>query len=188
MAMPLSTPYPSRSIWTVEDLAQLPDDGNRYEILHGDLLVTPMPRLVHQDVAVSLTVALSNWCRANSGWRVLATGGVYISETSWLEPDVAVYPVPAHDGTSSWRDLPAPLLVVEVLSPSTTKTDRHRKRPAYLAHGVGEVWLVDPDTRTIERWTSASEFPELHRGSIRWSPVPDAPEFVIEDAELFGPP
>ncbi len=158
--MPDTRPYRSpsldRTVWTAADLEAIPDDGNRYEILHGELLVTPLPSTGHQRIAVCLTVLTVMWCRAHTGWTVLAPGGVHISETTWLEPDLALYAAP-ESANLSWREMPPPLLVVEVLSASTRRRDRHRKRPTYLSHGVGELWLVDQGTRTIERWTSASE-------------------------------
>ena len=186
MAMPLSPPIPPRSLWTVEDLEQLPADGNRYEILHGELLVTPMPAVWHQRIAFRLTGSIAQWCRANAGWECFAPSGVFINETTWLEPDLAVYPVPAGRAIADWRQMGPPALVIEILSPSTTKTDRHRKRPAYLAHGVAEVWLVDIDTQTIEQWTAHSEFPHPHRTTIAWTPSDGAPELTIQLAELFG--
>lgn len=185
--MPALPPFPDRTMWTVADLEQLPDDGNRYEILHGELLVTPLPSTGHQGVAARLCVLLAIWCRAHTGWRYLSPGGVYISETTWLEPDVAVYPSPEYDNRP-WRELPPPLLVAEVLSPSTSARDRHGKRPAYLAHGVDQVWIVDQHARTIECWTAASEFPETCRESVVWMPDKDLPALVVTTAELFGPP
>lgn len=188
MAMPLSPPIPPRSLWTVDDLERLPDDGNRYEILHGELFVTPMPVKWHQRVAARLSGRLSNWCDANPGWEYFATGGVYINQTTWLEPDLAVFRVSTHDDASDWRAAQPPLLVIEILSPSTAKRDRHRKRPAYLAHGVAEVWLVDIDARTFERWTARSEFPELHTNTKTWSPSTDLSPLTIEFDKLFAPP
>ena len=189
MAMPDTRPYrspsPDRTVWTVADLEAIPDDGNRYEILHGELLVTPLPSTGHQRIAMRLSVLTVMWCRAHNGWTVLAPGGVHISETTWLEPDLAVYTVP-ESANLSWREMPPPLLVVEILSPSTRRRDRHRKRPTYLSHGVGEVWLVDQDTRSIERWTAASEFPETLRDGITWTPGGAPPPLVVSDAELFG--
>jgi Uma2 family endonuclease len=133
-----------------------------------------------------LLVALANWCREHTGWRYLSPAGVYISETTWLEPDVAVYPSPEFLNLP-WREMKPPILVAEVLSPSTAKRDRHRKRPAYLAHGVVEVWIVNESARTIERWTAASEFPEIFQESITWAPDATKPALVIEMVELFGP-
>ncbi len=111
---------------------------------------------------------------------------MYISETTWLEPDIAVYSSPEFDELP-WQPPPPPLLVVEVLSRSTQRRDRHRKRPAYLSHGVGEVWLVDKRSRFIERWTVASELTKTYVGSVRWSPSADYPPLVITADELFGP-
>lgn len=186
MAMPISPSTPDRGVWTVADLERLPYDGNRYEILYGELLVTPLPSAGHQGVAARLFVNLAIWCRAHTGWRYLSPGGVYISETTWLEPDIAIYPDPEYL-QQTWREMPPPVLVVEVLSPSTKKRDRHRKRPAYLAHGVSEVWIASEKDRTVERWTAASEFPESFRDTITWTPAATQPTFVMSYAELFGP-
>ncbi len=186
MAMPISVTVPPRSLWTVADLEQLPDDGNRYEILHGELLVTSLPSADHQRAALALAATLFNWCSAHTQWTCMAPGGVPLDNTSWLAPDIAVYPVPPQVRGLSWRELPPPVLVIEIISPSTAKIDRHRKRPAYLANGVDEVWLVDIDTRTIERWTAASEFPEPQQGSITWAPTDAVPSLVIEADALFG--
>ena len=186
MAMPDTRAISERTMWTVADVDALPDDGNRYEILHGELLVTPLPSSGHQGIAMRLCLLIGPWCRAHTGWRILAPGGMHVSETNWFAPDLAVYPEPEYSNLS-WREMSTPLLVVEILSRSTAKRDRHRKRPAYLANGVGEVWLVNGETRTIERWTAASEFPEINAGSITWSPDANLPPLVVPELELFGP-
>ena len=181
-----SPPFPKRSIWTVDDVERLPNDGNRYEILHGELLVTPLPSNGHQGLVVRLIVLLSAWCQTHTRWAIRSPGGVLVSATNWFEPDIAVYAAPEFSRLS-WRDLPPPRLVVEVLSPSTRRRDRHGKRPVYLAHGVGEVWLVDDATRTVERWTAASEFPETLREIFSWTPDAAYPSMVATADELFGP-
>jgi Uma2 family endonuclease len=180
-------PLPVRGTWTVADLEQLPDDGKRYGILHGELFVTPPPSLGHQGIAMELAFLLKGWCLANAPWTVLAPGGIYMTEKDWCEPDVCVYTVP-HSGGRTWRDLPPPILAVEILSPSTARRDRKQKRPAYLTHGVREVWLIDERTRTVERWTTASDTPEVMQATITWTPDPTLPTLVIQEAELFGPP
>ncbi|WP_373063250.1 Uma2 family endonuclease [Gemmatimonas sp.] len=74
-----------------------------------------------------------------------------------------------------------------MLSPFTRKRDRHGKRPVYLAHGVGEVWLVDDATRTVERWTAASEFPRTLYELFTWTPDAASPSMIMTADELFGP-
>ena len=75
-------PLSERTLWTVADVDALPDDGNRYELLHGDLLVTPLPSSRHQGIAGLLYIFVTLWRRANIGWRVLAPGGMHFSETN----------------------------------------------------------------------------------------------------------
>ena len=185
-ARPVTHPGSEHTIWTVADLERLPDNGTRYEILHGELLVTPFPSNGHQGVSGRLFVRLSLWCTANTGWACRTPGGVYIRETTWLEPDIAVYSAPEYSALP-WREMPPPLLVVEVASPRTRRRDRHRKRPAYLAHGVREVWTVEEAERVIERWTAASEFPETSHDGITWAPDAALPPLVVTADELFGP-
>ncbi len=180
-----SPPVPARGVWTVSDIEQLDRDGRRYEVLHGELLVTPMPSMRHQEGAGELYRKLADWCDANTGWRCYTPAGLFVSETTWLEPDIAVFPV-KRAASMDWKSAPIPVLVVEVLSPSTRHRDRYRKRAACLAHGVGEVWLLDMVARTVERWTSASEFPQLHTDGITWTPVAAAPSLVLKADALFG--
>jgi len=178
-------PAPAGAVWTRADLDQFPRDGRRYEVLHGELLVTPPPSFAHQLAATELARAIGNWCAAHTQWSVMAPSGFYVSETTWLEPDVAVFPV-APSMSLTWQTAPIPVLVVEVLSPSTRVRDRHAKRAAYLAHGVREVWLLDIPARTVERWTSASEFPDTHPSGITWTPVATAPSLELSADVLFG--
>lgn len=190
--MTMPEPLPDRhsgsenTIWAVADLDQSPESGNRYELLHGERLVNPFPSNGHQGVAGRLFVRLANWCSAHSDWACRTPAGVYISETTWLAPDIAVYAAPEY-AAIPWRELPPPLLVVEVESPFTRRRDRHRKRPAYLAHGASEVWTISEATREIERWTAASEFPEMCRDGITWAPDAAAPPMLVTADELFGP-
>jgi len=178
-------PAPAGDVWTLADLDQFPRDGRRYEVLHGELLVTPPPSFGHQLAATALARAIGNWCTAHARWSVMAPSGFYVSETTWLEPDVAVFPV-APSMSLTWQTAPIPVLVVEVLNPSTRRRDRHAKRAAYLAHGVREVWLLDIPARAVERWTSASEFPETHPAGITWTPVATSPALELSADVLFG--
>ena len=128
--------------FTEDDLAAMPDDGHRYELVDGALLVTPAPDVRHQTSVVALT-ALLHAARERGRHRVLvAPTDVRLSPTTILQPDVLV--ARESDLTEARVDR-APLLAVEVLSPNTRLTDLGTKRLAYEAAGVPAYWLVDPD-------------------------------------------
>ncbi|HKN97781.1 MAG TPA: Uma2 family endonuclease [Pseudonocardiaceae bacterium] len=126
--------------FTVRDLEAFPDDGNRYELLDGMLLVSPAPGFRHQKVVLKLAALLDAVCP--DGMHVLpAPFGVQPNESTELQPDVLV----TRDEDVTEKNLPvAPLLAVEVLSPSTALIDRNTKKAAYLRMGVPSYWVIDP--------------------------------------------
>lgn len=134
------TSIPVADDFTVDDLDSLPDDGNRYELLEGELLVTPAPRVVHQAVSVQLTVLLAG--ALPPGLRLLhAPTDVRFGPRRQLQPDLLVVQDEGLDGA---RVESVPLLVVEVLSRGTRSRDLVIKRRAYEQAGVPSYWLVDP--------------------------------------------
>ena len=144
MAMAATIPY-----YTVADLDHFPHDGNRYELLDGVLLVTPAPGAVHQAIALRIATMLMNALGTPGHARIFGPGAVSFPPRTQLEPDVLV--VPARFPLSDrWQDYTEHWLAVEVYSPSSRVYDREFKRDAYLALGVGEVWLVDRDDRRVE--------------------------------------
>ncbi len=139
MALPWGAPL------TEDDLATMPDDGHRYELLDGALLVTPAPNVSHQRFVTRLLVLLDG--ARQQGLEVfVAPTDVRLSSITVLEPDVLV--VRTADLTPARVEGP-PLLVVEVLSPSTRRIDLGSKRLAYEAAGVPAYWLVDPDVPSL---------------------------------------
>ena len=134
-ALPFARPL------TRADLEAMPDDGHRYELLDGVLLVSPAPRWPHQDVLGNLYVLLKLACPP--GLAVgLAPFAVAFADDTELQPDIFV----ARRSDITERDLPVPpLLCVEVLSPSTRRFDLLLKRDRYQEAGVPSYWLVDPD-------------------------------------------
>ena len=130
---------------TEDDLAEMPDDGHRYELLEGALLVTPAPNIRHQVCVVSL-VALLRTARIEGHLVLVAPTDVRLSAVTVLQPDVLVAR-PA-DLTPARLEA-APLLAVEVLSPSTRLIDLGSKRLAYEAAGVPAYWLVDPEVPSL---------------------------------------
>lgn len=127
--------------WTVEDLADFPDDGLRYELLDGALLVSPAPTMPHQDAALSL-YALLRSARPPHLKVLGAPLDVRLSPTRLVQPDVLV----VRRVDAQGRTLAGiPVLAVEVLSPSTRLRDRSLKRAAFEEAGVASYWLLDPD-------------------------------------------
>jgi Uma2 family endonuclease len=129
---------------TVDDLERTPDDGNRYELVDGVLVVTPAPDYNHQLVASRLNFLLMLQCPA--GFNAVTPVGVNIRRDHHRIPDVAVVRTADMTGGKKYPDTP-PVLVVEVASPSTAKQDRTSKKDEYAAFGVDAYWLVTPDRR-----------------------------------------
>ncbi|MGH3697451.1 MAG: Uma2 family endonuclease [Pseudonocardiaceae bacterium] len=126
--------------FTVHDLETMPDDGRRYEIIDGTLLVTPAPGWSHQEMSGALYVVLHAACPAPL--RVLfAPFAVRTAPTSEVQPEVLVT---RYDDLTEACLPVAPLLVVETLSRSTQLNDRHTKKAHYERLGVPSYWLLNP--------------------------------------------
>ncbi len=177
MGMALTVPQ-----YTVADLDLLPDDGNRYEVLAGTLLVTPSPGSAHQGVAARLAALFASHILARR-IRLFSPGLVTTPPLTQLEPDLLIVPPRFALGTP-WAEIGEHWLAVEILSRSSRVYDREFKRDAYLALGVREVWLVDLRDRSIEVCTQPGEG-RLVRDAVTWS-MPDGDVSVhVELAELF---
>lgn len=133
---------------TRAELDAMPDDGRRHELLDGVLVVTPAPRIAHQQAVVRLWAALDGASSAEH--RVLvAPVDVVLDRTTVLQPDVLV----ARRTDLTVDALPAaPLLAVEVLSPSTRSVDLLLKKARYEAAGCPSYWVVDPDVPRLVAW------------------------------------
>jgi len=152
--------------YTVDDLETFPNDGNRYELLDGMLLVTPAPAASHQIVISRLQLCLAVAVQRPGHAYVVGPGAVVRPPRTQLEPDILVYPTRFSPDTD-WRKVTEHWLVVEVLSRSSRIYDREFKRDAYFALGVQQVWLVDRRDKSVEvcRKRGVSEF---ERDAIRW--------------------
>ncbi len=173
------------AFWTRDMVLALPEDGNRYETVWGELLVTPSPRLRHQVVVKRLLVALELYLRRHPVGEVLASP----ADISW-GPDILVQPdlfviAKEQAGARDWSEITRLDLVVEVLSPSSARADRFTKRRLYQAQGVGTYWVVDAEVGTVEVWTPEAAFPVVERERITWHPPGAGEPLVIELARLF---
>ncbi|MFN2494649.1 MAG: Uma2 family endonuclease [Pseudonocardiaceae bacterium] len=126
--------------FTVRDLEAMPDDGHRYELIDGALIVTPAPGWSHQEMVIALAVQLRQECPQQL--RVLvAPFAVQPDEDNEVQPDILV----ARFDDLTPRNLPvAPLLAVEMLSPNTKLIDLNSKKAAYERMGVVSYWVLDP--------------------------------------------
>lgn len=134
--------------YTRADLDALPDDGRRHELIDGVLIVTPAPSYEHQDVALALVLMLHPACPPELK-LLFAPFEVALADDTVLEPDLLV----ARRADFTSRDLPvAPLLAVEILSPSTRCFDLMTKRSRYEAAGTASYWVIDPDEPSLTAW------------------------------------
>jgi Uma2 family endonuclease len=138
---------PSRPL-TRDDLDRMPNDGHRYELIDGVLIMTPGPSLYHQRVVVNLLVQLKTACPPDLE-VVVAPFDVLLGSDTVMQPDVLV----ARRADFTERELPmAPLLAVEVLSPSTRRFDLMLKFARLEAAGCPSYWVIDPDTPELVAW------------------------------------
>jgi Uma2 family endonuclease len=170
---------------TADMVRALPEDGNRYEVVYGELLVTPAPRLWHEVVQRRLMTALDAYLRAYPVGEVLGPLG----DISWgpdvlVSPDVFVVPM-AQARTMDWSKIRDLLLVAEILSPSSAEHDRFIKRRRYQEAGVSLYWIVDADERRVELWTPADSFPAFEEKRLVWHPAGADEPFTIELSDLF---
>jgi Uma2 family endonuclease len=173
--------------WTAEMARALPDDGKRYEVLDGELFVTPAPSLRHQVAATALWARLDPYVRLHSlGIALVSPADIEFSPRRLVQPDVFVAPMTAGRRPRDWRDISSLLLAVEVLSPSTARADRQRKRRIYQSERVPEYWIVDLDARVVERWRPDEERPEIISEVLSWQPRAEGPALSVSLEEFFS--
>jgi Uma2 family endonuclease len=158
----MGMPITDQRAWTVADVWALPADPHRrYEVVDGTLLVTPAPSLVHQRAVRALLRVMHDYARAvDVGEAIPAPFDIVLDDRTLVQPDVCV--IPTASGPES-----LPLLAIEVLSPATARYDRLVKRARYQRSGV-EYWIVDLDSRLVERWTPDADRPEICPQTVRW--------------------
>ncbi len=178
---------PAPLYYTADMVRALPDDGHRYEVVHGELLVTPAPRRWHQTLLARLHLALGTYLESKPGYDLLFSP----ADISWdadtlVQPDLFVVD-PVHAGTTEWSDIRQLLLVIEVLSPSSTRQDRFTKRRRYQEAGVPCYWIVDGESKQVEIWTPDDRFPAFERDRLTWHPAGLPQPFHLELSQLFRP-
>jgi Uma2 family endonuclease len=141
-----------------EDFLSLPEDGNRYEILDGELVVTPPPELRHQRVSRNLQRILDRHIVENGlGELFSAPVAVRLADKTIVEPDLLFVAAGRENVFSRLSIDAAPDLVVEILSPSTASRDRGVKSQLYARLGVGHYWILDPQERVLRAYEASED-------------------------------
>lgn len=136
--------------FTARDLWRMPDDGNRYEIIDGEVFVTPAPYISHQEVLGNLYDIVRRHVRTHRlGLVLFAPVGVVLEPLSGVEPDLIFVSAARKAVLQSKGVFGAPDLAVEILSPSTAARDRGRKKVLYARTGVAQYWMIDPRKGTL---------------------------------------
>lgn len=173
--------------WTVDRVLALPSDGNRYEVVDGELLVSPAPELRHQDAVLALVRALDPFVRSNAvGHLSISPADIQLDERTLVQPDVFIFEGPPGRRAASWSEVGRLLLAVEVLSPGTARYDRQVKRRRYQRQGIPEYWIVDLDSRLFERWLPGDARPEVLHDTLVWAPDPGKPALRLDLAAYFA--
>jgi Uma2 family endonuclease len=138
---------------TNADLEAMPEDGNRYEVIDGELYVSSAPSIFHQTILTNIVGAFLDYLREHPIGRIVPGVGVIFDDYNGVIPDLVFA---THErmrkAVAGGRFRAAPEIVIEILSPgaSNERRDRHIKRSLYAARGAGEYWIVDPENRSVE--------------------------------------
>jgi Uma2 family endonuclease len=172
--------------YTVDQVLAFPSDGNRYELVRGELLVTPSPSQPHQTVLGELYLRLSAYLQPlRQVARVFfAPADIIWGPDAYVQPDLFV--VPAREITGHWRDCQTLLLAVEVVSPGSARADRVTKRRLYQERGVATYWVVDLEARVVEIWHPDDQRPAIVTDVLHWAVTPTAPRLEISLPDLFA--
>lgn len=157
------------SVTTLDQFFALPEDNaRRHELLDGVYVVSPEASFRHQRASFAFGRALLPALATRPDLELLALpGDIVLSARTVVEPDLCVIPRPP-TAQVHWRDVGRPLLVIEILSPSTAVRDRGVKRRLYQEAGIPEYWIVDLDARLVERWRPGEERPEILSETLVW--------------------
>ena len=179
---------PAPAYYTADMVRALPDDGNRYEVVYGEVVGDSGPAPVAPGSAPS--GCCERWVtdldREPVGHLLQSPADISWGPDILVQPDLFVAPL-AQVRTLEWTNVKDLLLVIEVLSPSSKRGDRFTKRRLYQEQRIPLYWVVDGDERVVEVWTPDARFPVVEREGTVWDPVGASGPFTLQLAELFRP-
>jgi len=175
--------------WDYSDYARLPDDGNRYEVIDGELLVTPSPSPLHQRILARLLIALDAYVERHGLGVVLPDVDLLFQTGQFLRPDFLVVPESSRGGITRRGIEMAPSLVVEILSPTSGSIDLVKKPARYGDFGIPEYWVLDPDERCawVWRFAAGQREPERIEGRLEWRPAGVSEPLVVDLENVLKP-
>lgn len=176
--------------WTRAEVKALidasPNQTPRYELVDGELIVTPSPIRPHQRAVRELLVALHTYLSENPIGEVLGSpSDVELEDDTIVQPDVFV--IPPEEGARLEIEMQEQslLLAIEIISPGSARGDRGPKRGLYQRH-VPEYWIVDLDAALFERWRPGDERPEILRARLDWRPAGASAPFQLDLPGFFA--
>ena len=181
MAMPA---LPSTG-WTVEMVHALPEDGKRYEVIDGELLVSPAPSLTHQRALRILMLLLAPYAESVGLELLFAPFAILFSPRTEVQPEIVGFHLQENGNAPDFSEPGRLVLAVEALSPSTMRADCYKKRPLFQKYRVHEYWIVDAANRLIARWRPDDEEPEVVVDAMSWHPVSGFEPLAIDVAAYF---
>jgi Uma2 family endonuclease len=185
MGMPATTHR-----WTVEEVRAMQDEERawpRYELIDGELIVTPSPRMLHQIGVTELLLVLDPFVRRTTIGRVLSSpADIELVKGTIVQPDVFVVPLLEGRRPREWPDVKSLLLAIEIVSPSSSRVDRVTKRRFFAGVPVDEYWVVDLDARFIERTRVGEQRPEILDQELTWHPQGGPEPLVIDLPGFFS--
>jgi Uma2 family endonuclease len=175
--------------WDYSDYARLPDDGNRYEVIDGELLVTPAPSPLHQRVLFRLAMELDAYVERHGLGVMFPDVDLLFQTGQFLRPDFLVVPESSRPGITRRGIEMAPSLVVEILSPTSGPIDLVKKPARFGEFGIPEYWVIDPDERCAWVWRFAAGESEADRaiGQLTWHPAGASEPLVVDLEKVLKP-
>ncbi len=172
--------------YTAAEVRRFPDDRLRYEVIRGELFVSPAPGTSHQRAVTEITGQLYAYLKATGFGEVLpGPFEVQFARDTAVQPDVIVILEPQRERLSRKRLTGPPALAVEIVSYSSKRTDRLQKRQLYQEEQVPEYWIVDLEQRHVERWRPGDAEPAVLTGRLTWHPAAGAKPFALDLDALF---
>ena len=183
----MSMPAPARH-WTIDEVRAMQDEDRpwpRYELIDGELLVTPAPRRLHQRAVAELFRLVDPYVRAHRlGVTEFSPADIQLEPGTLVQPDLFVSPLLDGRAPLHWPETTRLVLAGEVISPSNPRADRVTKRRFYTRVDVAEYWVIDLDARVIERNLGADPRPEIIDRTLEWNPA-DATEPLVIDVRAY---